>query len=301
MSSDKIAAQFYKMNENLIQGILTQEKGKAFLLGPNGEHYLETELIWDGYIRHWLGKPLYARYLAQRDYERGKPIVIMWPDDQVLNLPYIELYYNERLVKYLGSILGHIAINLKGEVFNFAFRVNENEVVKREEYLYRPALGEFAPHPVLGCFHVGDREKAYYNNFGRLFMRTIHVLRIEGPDLDTVCLSKIFHTELQRIHNTPVDPKKPGMYRDFDIFTQSCTTIIRDGLRRLGFQKLSGISPKDFFVNASHFFYHMKKEAAFKVRLYRMKQLKVPEAPYSAETPILNPINRIKQWRLPRY
>jgi len=284
------------MKEEIIKGVLTKENGDTFLLGPDGEHRLESELIWDGYTQHWLGKHVCARHLLQRDYERGRPIVIMWPDAQVSDAHYVELYYNERLVRHPGSILGHIAINVKGEVFNFSYRLKENELMSEEEYFYRPALGEFAPHPRLGCFNISDRERPYYNNFGRLFMRTIHVLHIEG--LDTERLSRMYHNELETIRNTPVNPKKPERYRDFNIFTRSCSTIVRDGLRRLGYRKIRGISPRDFFVNTSYYLLKAQEKGRIKIRLFKAKQLKVREAQYSTMTPLLNPINRFRQWKL---
>lgn len=289
------------MNKKVMQGTLTGKQGEGFLLGQKGEQFLSSEFIWDGYFRHWTGKNLNARYLPQRDYQRGKPIILLWPLDGESTLPYIELYYNERLVKYRGSTFGHMAINVRGEVYNFARRLTENEVMTKEEYFYRPSLGQFAPHPELECMHISVDEKPYYDHFGVVFMRTTHVLRIEGPDLDTDCLSGIFRKELETIRGTAADPKKPHFYRDFNIFTRSCTTIVRDGLRRIGFQKLKGISPIDLFVNTAYFFSHAKRKAAFNVKLSKMEQLKVPEAPSSAPTPILDPLNIIKQRLLPRY
>ena len=281
-----------------INGVLTQENGRSYLLGENGERQLENELIWDGYVRHWLGKRVSARHLSQRDYKGGNPIIIMWPYEEPSGIPFVELYYNERLVKYPASTLGHFAINVNGEIFNFSHLLNENEVIKKEEYFYRPALGEFAPHPELGVFNVDDPERPYYDKFGRLFMRTIHVLRIEG--IDTERLLRIYHDVLEMIHSTPVNPKRPEKYPGFNIFTKSCTTIIRDGLREYGFGGIGGIFPRDLFVNIA-FRLLGEKRKDIEVKLFRMKQLKVPEAPYSALTPFLNPVNRIRAKRLPEY
>ncbi|MDY6972774.1 MAG: hypothetical protein SV775_10645 [Thermodesulfobacteriota bacterium] len=284
------------MKEKIVKGVLTKENRATFLLGPNGEHLLEYELIWNGYTQHWLGKRVCARRLIQRDYERGRPIVLIWPEAHVSDVGYVELYYNERLVRHPGSILGHIAINVKGEVFNFSHRLKDNELMSEEEYFYRPALGEFAPHPRLGYLNISDEERPYYNNFGRIFMRTIHVLHIEG--LDTERLSRMYHNELKSIHNTRVNPKKPEKYRDFNILTRSCTTIVRDGLRRLGYRKIRGISPRDFFVNTSYHLLKAQENEHIKMRCFKVKQLKVREAQYSEMTPLLNPINRFRQWKL---
>jgi hypothetical protein len=284
--------------EKEIIGVLRQEGGKSYLLGKSGDRFLESSMIWEGYLKYWRDKEVCARLLPQSDYIEGNPIVIMWPYEEPPSTPFVELYYNERLVKYPASTLGHFAVNVNGEIFNFSHLLNENEVIKREEYFYRPALGEFAPHPELGVFNVDDPERPYYDKFGRLFMRTIHVLHIEG--IDTEHLSRIYHRALETIHSTPINPKRPEKYPDFNIFTRSCTTIIRDGLREYGFRRIGGIFPRDLFVNIA---FHLLKgdRGDIEVKLFRMKQLKVPEAPYSALTPFLNPLNRIRARRLPEY
>jgi len=296
---DKIKVKGVMMKERIFKGTLTEEKGKYFLLGKAGKKHLKNDLIWSGYIKHWLGKKLCARYLPQRDYKKGKPIVIMWPDEPVQEKHFVDLYYNERLVKYTTSILGHIAINIDGEIFNFSHLLNENEIISPEEYFYRPALGEFAPHPELGVYNIDNKERPYLDKFGRLFMRTIHVLRIEG--INTIRLSKLLHEELDNIHKTPINPKKPEKYRDFNVFTQSCTTIIRNSFREYGFKGISGIFPLDLFINTAYTLLNKVVKGEFRVKLFRMKQLKVPESPYSELTPILNLRNKFKLMRLPKY
>ncbi len=280
----------------MIKGILTKEENNYFLLGSNGQHYLKSEPIWDGYIKHWLDKQLCARHLSQCDYTSEKPIIIMWPDITPPSNPYVEIYYNERLVKYPMSFMGHIAINVNGEIFNYSHLLNENEIINIEEYFYRPALGEFAPHPDTGSFNIDDNNRPYYDKFGRLFMRTIHVLRIEG--LDTNNLSRIYHKELDIIKNTPVNPKKPHKYKDINIFTRNCATIIRDGLKKCGYPKISGIFPRDVFISASHNLFKAQNRNNLKVELFRLNQLKVPEASYSTHSIILNPINITRNYNL---
>jgi len=282
-----------------LKGFLRIQDGKPFIMDASGNRLLYGKTIWSGYTEHWLNRAVQARYLPQKDYETGQPIIIMWPDVPDPGVPFVELYYNERLVKYPKSLLGHIAININGEIFNFSHLLNENEVMTPEEYFYRPALGEFAPHPELGVFNVDDREHPYYDKFGRNFMRTIHVLRLEG--LDTGRISRYFHEQLKIIHSTRPDPKRPDHYRDFSIFTRSCSTIIRDGLRDYGFKSISGMFPHDLFVNTAYHLINKKDTGGLTVKLLRMKQLKVPEASFSALTPFINPLNRILAKRIPAY
>jgi hypothetical protein len=282
--------------KEIYQGVLTQKKGNAFLVGTGGRRFLTSERIWSGYVLHWVGKVVFARHLPQKDYERGDPIVIMQPNTGEAEAPRVELYFNERLPKYRASFFGHIAVNVDGEVFNFSHLMNENEVMTPEEYFYRPALGEFAPHPETGRFDAGNADRPYYDKFGRLFMRTVHVLRIEG--LKTGRLAAIYHNTLETIHSAPPDPKRPGKYKDFNILTRNCTTMIRDGLRQYGFSRIRGILPRELFISAAYHFRKLEEAGVLEMKLIKMKQLKVPEAPYSAEVPILNPINRVRQWKL---
>ncbi len=220
----------------------------------------------------------------------------MWPDEDAPEEPFVELYFNQRLAKYRTSFLGHLAINVNGEIFNFSHLLNENEIMKHEDYFFRPALGEFAPHPILGRYNVDNPQKPYYDKFGRLFMRTIHVLKITG--LDTKKLSQIFHEQLETIKNTPPDPKDPQKYRDFNILTNSCSTIIRNGFKKYGFKKIAGMFPRDIFVNVSYYFLVQEKDKRIKASRRTLPQLMVDEAAPSVLPPLMNPVNRWKERQL---
>ena len=102
------------LSNQIFSGILTREGDSSFLLGVDGEKYFESEKIWEGYLLHWKGKPVCGRILPQKDYENELHIVILWPDIPDTGIPFVELYYNERLVKYRMSSLGHNAINVNG-------------------------------------------------------------------------------------------------------------------------------------------------------------------------------------------
>ncbi len=168
------------MDQTVYTGLLKTRNGVSFIQEADGRRSLEGEIIWSGYLAHFSGKNVFARKLPHNDYETGRPIVLMWPCDPEPAESFVELYFNERLVKYPISLLGHLAVNVDGEIFNFSHLMNENEVLRPEDYFYRPALGEFAPHPVSGKADLDDPEKPYYDKFGRRFMRTVHVLRILG-------------------------------------------------------------------------------------------------------------------------
>lgn len=280
------------MKTKKYSGILRDIEGVVYLETPN-EYFLQKEKIWSGYVKHWENTAVCARKLEQLDYENGEPIIIMWPDEPEPPEPFVHIYYNERLVKYRDSTLGHLAINVNGQIFNFALKINENEVITKEEYFYRPALGEFQPSPNTGKQEIVQEGKSYLDKFGRNFMRGIHVCHIEG--IDTEKLYNILFKKIEIIHNTPPNPDKPEDWPDFHVIKRSCTSIIRDGLREYGFNKLKGVVPRDFFVNAA---YNLQREKDLKVRLYKMPQLIVPEAQPSKETPLLNIKNYFRNMKL---
>ncbi|HPD57797.1 MAG TPA: hypothetical protein P5294_07325 [Smithellaceae bacterium] len=284
------------MKNAIYKGILTAEGTNAYLLTQNSAKLLEGERIWSGYLKHFRGRKVCARHLPQRDYETGQNIIIMWPDEETTEEPFVELYFNQRLAKYRTSFLGHLAINVNGEIFNFSHLLNENEIMKHEDYFFRPALGEFAPHPVSGRYNVDNPQKPYYDKFGRLFMRTIHVLKITG--LDTKILARIFHGQLEAIRNTPPDPKDPQKYRDFNILTNSCSTIIRNGFKKYGFKNITGMFPRDIFVNVCYYFLVQEKDKRIKAARRTLPQLMVDEAAPSVLPPLMNPQNRWKERQL---
>lgn len=282
-------------DDGTVRGVLVSGDSGTCIRGDDGTKYFSGEKIWRGYLLHWAGRGVCARRLPQADYETGRGIIIMWPREDAPRPPYMELYYNERLVKYPASVFGHNAININGTVFNFSHLINENEAISSEEYFYRPALGEFAPSPATGRFNVSDRLRPYFDKFGRNFMRTIHVLHVEGVDTDR--LMKIFRKEIEVIHSTPPGPRRPDMYRDFHFLKRSCTTIIRDGLRTCGFRNIRGIFPRDMFVSAAYAMIR-SGDPSVRARAYRMEQLKVAESPYSAVTPLFNPVNAYRVMKI---
>ncbi|MCE9597146.1 MAG: hypothetical protein K8S54_04185 [Spirochaetia bacterium] len=187
-----------------ISGILRANNGKPFIELADGSRHFEGERIWDGYLTHWADRHVHARTVPQKDYQTNRPIVLIWPQiDPVTSC--VELYYNEKLSQYWESMMGHIALNVNGLIFNFSNLLNENEISSPEEYFYRPALGEFAPLPGKGKWGFDESNRPYYDKFGRLFMRSIHVLRIEG--LDLVAMENQMRASLEQIHASPKDPR----------------------------------------------------------------------------------------------
>ena len=195
----------------------------------------------------------------------------------------MDLYYNERPTKYFVSYLGHTAVNVNGSIFNFSHLMHENEIMEKEEYFYRPALGEFAPSPNNGLFEILEDGRVFYDKFGRNFMRTIHRIRIFG--LDTEKMMTTLKQSLDVILNTLPNPKEPEKYKDFSIVSNNCATIIRDVFNQCGFPEIKGRFPRDLFVNTTyHLFWHPELD----VQYAKLPQLFVPEAPMSMVSPLLN-------------
>jgi len=280
------------VNCNAGKGLLVREGPEIFLRNSEGEKFFSEFSIWEGYWKHWRGTMLCGRILPEADYTTGKNIVLLWPERERYSGPFVELYYNERLVKYTMSILGHLAINVNGFIFNFSHLLNECEIMTEEEYFYRPALGRFSPSPD-GFFDTSDPERPYLDKFGRQFMRTIHTARITGKE--TAGLESILRRKLKEIYDTPVDPAKPEYYRDFSKFTNSCTTIVRDSLRAWGFSGIKGVFPRELFINAVWEFQKSSRRGELTLSVFKRDQLMVDEAPASSLTPIVNPVNFLKK------
>ena len=271
-----------------MEGWLKKDETGVFAEDNDGKKLFTEERIWRGYIDHWLGKKVLVRELSQIDDKTGLPIVLVWcggvAEQNKNNTNYIEVYYNERLVKYWASFFGHIAVNIGGKVFNFSNKKSEDEILTPEEYFYRPALGEFAPKD--------DTVK-----FGRRFGRSIHILRIEGKNLNMEFLQKIFKKKINTVHNAPDNPSRPGYYKDFSFYSNSCVTMVRDGLREGGFADASGFLSRDFFVSCAKSFRKMAKKHNLSVSLRLMPQLMIPEAPPSKMTPLLNPLSYYRKYK----
>ena len=267
----------------MVTGILTQDNNTSFILDESGDRHFEDRIIWSGYLTHWSGEKIHARELEQHDYENNEPIIILWPIESSLNEPFVDLYYNERLTKYFVSFLGHAAINVNGSIFNFSHLMNENEIMEKEEYFFRPALGEFAPSPNNGLFEILEDGRVFYDKFGRNFMRTIHRIRIFG--LDTEKMMAVLKKSLDIILNTTPNPKEPDKYKDFNIVSNNCATIIRDVFNQCGFPEIKGRFPRDLFVNTA---YHLFCHSELDVQYAKLPQLFVPEAPMSRLSPLLN-------------
>lgn len=276
-----------------VRGILRCRRHETFVESADGARHFADEVIWRGYREHFANQPVVGRRLPQADYDTGRPICILWPDEPPPGEPHVELYYNERLVKYAASLLGHNAINVDGRIYNYSHRLDENEVLTHEEYFYRPALGEFAPSPRSGRNETVDGRR-YLDKFGRRFMRTIHALRVFG--IDTPRLARLLDATMRRIHDAPPGGPSGDKWREFNPLTRNCTTLLRDALNEYGFAGVKGQFPRELFVSAA---YHLSRRPELCVEIVTVSQLKVAEAPYSAPAPLLNPLNHWRRGKLP--
>ncbi|HQO38973.1 MAG TPA: hypothetical protein PK986_00745 [Spirochaetota bacterium] len=283
--------------KKIYRGILTDHKGMVFLQEKSGRKIFSDTAVWSGYLKHWKSMELFGELLPEHDYLTGKRIALLWPVTPPVTEPFFELYFNERLPGYFYSYMGHTAINVNGETFNFSHLLNECEVMNEAEYFYRPALGKFSPAPG-GGYSIENPDQPHLDKFGRQFMRSIHAVRITG--CNTVNLAAALHSALEKIHRTPENPRKPGVYSDFRIFTNSCTTVLRDTLRSSGFPGISGVFPREMFTSAVWNFIKLHEKGMLQLSVYTRPQLLVDEAPASAMTPVVNPLNLIRTLMLRR-
>lgn len=282
--------------EFVVSGVLGRGAGAEYIQSDEGRRVTMSEPIWAGYFAHWLVRRKEKNLRTTAIVAFRKPVDAHAPDEPAPTQPYIDLYYNECLPGYLSSLFGHLAINVDGKVFSFSETLNENEEMSLEEFLYRPALGEFSGHPDTHTFNVDDPKRPYYEKFGRRFMRAIHALRIEG--LDTARLTERLRMDVTMIQETPPNPRRPHKYRDFHFLHRSCTSIIRDALRNAGLREVSGILPRELFLNIAYQATRPNKRGFLSVRAFRLDQLKVPERAHSRPSPIMNPLNRLRMSRL---
>ncbi|MCL5435583.1 MAG: hypothetical protein M1275_00690 [Patescibacteria group bacterium] len=268
-------------------GRLVSEEGKKFLRTDRGEKKFTEAAIWDGYFIHFNNRRVLGRTLPQIDYASGRPLALLWPEPDVPPEPFLEIYYNERLPNYPGSLFGHGAINVNGRIFNFAHKLNENEELTWEEYFFRPALGEFAPGPN-GKYDISDPQRPYYDKFGRRFMRAVWKLRITGIS-NAAWLLEHFRARLKKIKTQILKPQFPDINRYFNLFSHNCITELHAGLTAWGLKNLNRWFPLDFFFSSKREFSKLAQKQNLQILVEKLPQLKVPEAPFSKSVPAVSP------------
>jgi hypothetical protein len=266
-------------NNETIAGRLISKAGETYILTQNGEKKFTQAAIWHGYLQHFQNQRVLGRLLPQTDYETGRPIALLWPETKKESELFLEIYFNERLPNYLGSIFGHSAININGQIFNFAHKLNENEVLTWEEYFFRPAMGEFAPGPN-GKYDISNPHRPYYDKFGRRFMRTVVSLRVTGIK-NTSFLLKYFHASMKKIKTQTVKAHAPDINHYFNLAFYNCVTELHAGLTAWGLKNLHNRFPLDFFLSCKQELTKLAAKQRWRISVAKLPQFKVPEAPWS--------------------
>ena len=159
------------------------------------------------------------------------------------------------------------------------FLGNDNESLK-EDLEQKPDKNLTIPEP------SQVPEELVWKTEGEIKMRSIHRIRITGIDTDWI-MSEL-KERLNLIINTPSDPSNIEKYKDFSFFSNNCATIIRDVFHIIGYRKIKGRFPRELFISAA---YHLSNINGLNIEYSFLPQLKVPEAPLSMVSPILNPLN----------
>lgn len=271
------------MNElDIINGRLVLEEKTPCVLAAGGEKKFTNAAVWQGYITHFLNREVRGRLLPQTDYATKRPIALVWPEGDPPPQPFLEIYFNQRLPNYPGSFFGHAAINVNGRIFNFARKLNENEELDYGEYFYRPALGEFSPG-ANGKYDLSNPDEPRYDKFGRRFMRQILVLRITNVR-DTAFLLDYFRKSLATIQNQNAGRTDVDVNQYFRAFSNNCVTMLYNGLSRWGINRLNRRLPWNFFLSCRREFSKLAAARRWQVSVRKLPQLKVPEAPFSAQS-----------------
>lgn len=278
------------MNEKY-SGILIKRDEKFVLLSNYGAYLFSDRIIWEGYGQYFLNHNIEVSELEDTDYEKCEKILLMYPLPVKQESDFIELYYNERLVKYPASRFGHLSLNCNGTVFNFSHLINECEIISEEEYFFRPALGHFSPNPQTNLADYTNPEKLYYDKFGRLFMRNVHVLRLSNVDSSKLANVLTKRMKLFKEAGLGAPSDKNSAFRPL---SHNCVTEIADALKECGFGAGSHFIPRDCFAVTGSHWRRLAEKSGYDFSYYIMKQMPVKEAKPSKLAFLINPFNYLR-------
>lgn len=275
------ARQGGTMRTDALRGIL-RWRGPArstVVLAGGGER--RTGVLWPGYAR-FAGTRVLVRPLPVHD--AGKPVLLVAPLGDAPPARSVELYLAERLPRHAMSRFGHVAAWAGGHVFNYSRTWRENEALDWAEFAWRPPLGDYGPER--------------HDYFGRRFMRTLHVLRIDG--LDTVRVRASLQAVRERILARPPDPRDPEYAPWVNLAGRNCVALLRLALVEAGLPVFHGLTPRAFFVDAAWRLRRLAGRGVLRLSYRRLPQVVVPECAPSLPASSWSPRTAQRERRLAR-
>ena len=254
--------------------------GAPGLVSGSGRTALDG--LWPGY-RVLSGSDVRLRWL--REDRAGARIALLAPAADCPPGPdRVEVYFLHRLREQLVSLFGHLAIAVRGRVWNFSAVLEENEAVSWDEYFYRPQTGPFVRH-------ADGHGLARVDRYGRRFMRAADVLSLEG--LPAERLADVLDGLLDEVR-AAAEKAQDGSSPAFSSWSRNCAGFIREALNESGVGSFSSHAPRDLFVELA---WHFRKRGGATFR--RVPQLIVPGIlPSSSAVPLLRPANWCHALRL---
>ena len=244
----------------------------------------------------------------------------------------LQILFMHRLRGQVVSLFGHIAIIVRGRVWNFSAVLAENEMLEADEFYWRPCLPPFvprggtdlpaslhrvhpagsswgtasgredAPDPVQGLVDDRPAQKVgpRADRYGRRFMRSMDVLDISGLEPASIAALEEALAELMGRVREGAPRSRRGESPYFSPWKMNCAGFVREAFALAGLAHFHSHLPRDLFVETGWHFTRQARQpgSAVRVERRRLPQVPVPGIrPSSSAVPLLNPAS---WWRVLR-
>ncbi|HPH02455.1 MAG TPA: hypothetical protein PK297_05830 [Spirochaetota bacterium] len=286
--------------------------------------------IWVGWLG-WKGREV-CWLPAEKVFP---PCPVILPRDQAgfsASDERVSILFMHRLRGQIVSLFGHIAIIVRGRVWNFSAILEENECPRADEFFWRPCLSPFVPeggtdlpvslhraHPIGSLWGIrgGQREAAgsperFANDtsanksgpradrYGRRFMRSMDVLEIAGLGSEAIAALEDALTQLLGRVNEAAPRSRRGESPYFSPWKMNCAGFVREAFRLAGLAHFHSHLPRDLFVEIGWHFTRQARQPDSPIRVERRRLLQVAAPgirPSSSAVPLMNPAS---WWRVLR-
>ncbi len=314
-------------SHNVERGILAREGLYPLLVSDAGRTVLPGP-FWDGWTR------MLARQVAWFPAAGVfPPCPVIVPLEEMAGAKGgVQILFMHRLRGQVVSLFGHIAIIVRGRVWNFSAVLAENEVLAADEFYWRPCLPPFVPqggtdlpaslhrvHPAGSSWGtVRDREDApdpaqrlddersaqtsgpRADRYGRRFMRSMDVIDISGLEPASIAALEKALTQLMDRVREAAPRSRRGESPYFSPWKMNCAGFVREAFALAGLAHFHSHLPRDLFVEIGWHFTRQARlpESSVRIERRRMAQVAVSGIrPSSSAVPLLNPAS---WWRVLR-
>lgn len=297
------------------QGVLTCEGGRPVLVSGR-ERMILPGPFWEGWTAMLAREVV---YFPAADLQPPCPVILP-AEEQADSDDEVEILFLHRLRGQLASLFGHIAIVVRGRVWNFSAVLAENEVLTVDEFYWRPCLPPFLPEEE-GCLTVlegvdpdsvsvrtegGQQEETTcpdnrsakkgglrVDRYGRRFMRSLDRIKISGLSPAQLSnLEKSLTELMERVYKAaPSSCRGESPY--FSAWKMNCAGFVREAFALAGLANFQSHFPRDLFIEIGWHFIRQARQAGSSLRVkygQRIPQFPVPGIRASSSAvPLLNP------------